>query len=214
MEVTAVASPAAIAISPDGASAYVITQGAGNAIAEFSRNSETGLLTKIGCITNEATSSECATTGAKGLNLPYGLTVSPEGENVYVTGFGEEAVAEFKRDTGSGVLTQLASPNECIGDAGSGCGTTAIGLKEDIGVVASPDGKNVYVAAGDTGKKATSRRLRAAPKERLRSSLAQKRASVKKSRAARRANTSRARKTSSPVRTATTSMRTPLPSAR
>ena len=152
MEVTAVASPAAIAISPDGASAYVITQGAGNAIAEFSRNSETGLLTKIGCITNEATSSECATTGAKGLNLPYGLTVSPEGENVYVTGFGEEAVAEFKRDTGSGVLTQLASPNECIGDAGSGCGTTAIGLKEDIGVVASPDGKNVYVAAGDTGK--------------------------------------------------------------
>jgi hypothetical protein len=152
MEVAAAASPAAIAISPDGASAYVITQGAGNAIVEFSRNSETGLLTKIGCITNEATSSECATTGAKGLNLPYGVTVSPEGENVYVTSFAEGAVAEFKRDTGSGVLTQLAPPNECVGDAGSGCGTTAIGLKEGIGVVASPDGKNVYVAAGDTGK--------------------------------------------------------------
>lgn len=152
MEVAALASPAAIAISPDGASVYVITQGTGNAVVEFSRDEATGLLTKIGCITNEATSGECTTTKAKGLDLPYGVTVSPEGENVYVTGFGEGAVAEFKRDTGSGLLTQLGSPNECIGDADSGCGTTAIGLKEDIGIVASSDGKNVYVAGGATEK--------------------------------------------------------------
>ena len=153
MEVAAMASPAAIAISPDGASVYVVTQGAGNAVVEFSRNEATGLLTKIGCITHEATSSECATTKAKGLDLPYGVTVSPDGENVYMTGFGEEAVAEFKRETGSGLLTQLGSPNEWIGDAGSGCGTAAIGLKEDIGIVVTPDNENVYVSAGATGTK-------------------------------------------------------------
>jgi DNA-binding beta-propeller fold protein YncE len=147
MEVAAVGDPAAIAISPDGASVYVIGQ-LNNTIAEFSRNAKTGLLTKSGCITHESTLSECETTGAKGLDLPYGITVSPDGENVYVTGFGEEAVAEFKRNTETGALTQLASPNECIGDAASGCGTLAIGLEEDIGVAVSPDGKNVYVAAG------------------------------------------------------------------
>jgi DNA-binding beta-propeller fold protein YncE len=150
MEVAAVQGPAAIAISPDGASAYVVTQDANN-LVEFSRNSETGLLTKIGCITHEPTSSECATTGAKGLNLPYSVTVSPDGGNVYVTGFADEAVAEFNRNTGTGVLTQLAAPNNCISERTlSECGTTTgvIGLKEAIGIAVSPDGKDVYVAAG------------------------------------------------------------------
>ncbi len=150
MEVAAVGQPAAIAISPDGASAYVISQ-LNNTVAEFSRNQETGLLTKIGCITEESTSSECATVGAKGLFTPYGITVSPEGENVYVASFDDEAVAEFKRDTETGVLTQLAAPNNCISEkAGSGCGTTTgvIGLEEAIGVAVSPDEKDVYVAAG------------------------------------------------------------------
>jgi DNA-binding beta-propeller fold protein YncE len=150
MEVTAMADPAAIAISPDGHSAYVVTQGANN-LVEFSRDTETGLLTKVGCITHEAASAECTTVGAKGLNLPYGLTVSPDGENVYVASYGDEAVAEFKRNTETGVLTQLEGANNCISDTSlSECGTTTgvIGLKEAIGVVVSPDGKNVYVAAG------------------------------------------------------------------
>jgi DNA-binding beta-propeller fold protein YncE len=150
MEVAAVGQPAAIAISPDGASAYVISQ-LNNTVAEFSRNPETGLLTKIGCITEESTLSECATVGAKGLFTPYGITVSPDGENVYVASFNDESVAEFKRDTETGVLTQLGAPNNCISEkAGSGCGTTTgvIGLKEAIGVAVSPDGKDVYVAAG------------------------------------------------------------------
>jgi DNA-binding beta-propeller fold protein YncE len=152
MEVVAVGDPSAIAISPDGRSVYVVGK-LNNTIAEFERSTEAGeygLLKKIGCVTNEATLSECETTGAKGLFAPYGVTVSPEGENVYVAGFGEDAVAEFKR-SGSGKLSQLAAPNECIGDAGSGCGTTAIGLEEDIGIQASAEGKDIYVAAGAKG---------------------------------------------------------------
>ncbi len=150
MEVAAIESPAALAISPDGSSVYVIGQGRVNDIVEFSRDPETGLLTKIGCITHDATSTECATTEAKGLELPYGVTVSPDGENVYVASYADEAVAEFKRDTGSGQLTQLGGANDCISDkVTSECGTTsAVGLKEAIGVAVSPDGKDVYVGAG------------------------------------------------------------------
>jgi DNA-binding beta-propeller fold protein YncE len=149
MEVPAIESPAALAISPDGSSVYVVGQGAVNDLVEFSRNSETGLLTKIGCVTHEAVLAGC-TTGAKGLELPYGVTVSPDGENVYVASFADQAIAEFKREPKTGELTQLTKENNCISDtSASECGTTtAIGLKEAIGVVAS--GKDVYVGAGGT----------------------------------------------------------------
>src|ERR1700722_15394480 len=149
MEVPAIESPAALAISPDGSSVYIVGQGAVNDLVEFRRNPETGLLTKIGCVAHGATPAEC-TTEAKGLELPYGVTVSPDGENVYVASFVNEAIAEFKRDPGTGELTQLTGKNNCISDtSASECGTTnAIGLKEAIGVVAS--GKDVYVGAGGT----------------------------------------------------------------
>jgi DNA-binding beta-propeller fold protein YncE len=155
LEVEAVAAPAGIAISPDGKDAYVIGQ-TNSTVAEFEIESS-GLLRKIGCITHEATFSECeaggatGTTNAKGLGTPYGIAVSPEGENVYVTGFAEEAVAEFKRNGETGVLTQLAAPNECVGDASSACGTKTIGLKEDIGIAVSGEGRDVYVGAGTKG---------------------------------------------------------------
>ena len=114
MNVTALDEPVAIALSPDGTSAYVVSQGANNAVVEFSRDPETGLLSKIGCISHQATGTECATGGARGLNTPYGLTVSPDGRNVYVAGYSDEAVAEFSRNTSTGVLEQLAPPNDCV----------------------------------------------------------------------------------------------------
>jgi DNA-binding beta-propeller fold protein YncE len=150
MGVAAVGDPSAIAISPDGKSVYVTSQ-LNNTIAEF-KVEESGLLEKIGCITDESSLAECET-GAKGLENPYGVTVSPDGENVYVTAFSEEAIGEFKRNTETGVLAQLASPNECVGDASSSCGTKTIGLGEDVGIVVSPNGKDLYVAAGTKGAK-------------------------------------------------------------
>jgi DNA-binding beta-propeller fold protein YncE len=150
MGVEAVGDPSAVAISPDAKSVYVTSQ-LNNTIAEF-KVEESGLLEKIGCITHESSLAECEATGAKGLENPYGVTVSPEGENVYVTAFDEEAVGEFKRNTETGALTPLAG-NECIGSLTSSCPTTTIGLEEDIGIVASPDGKDVYVAAGAKGAK-------------------------------------------------------------
>lgn len=150
-EAVAMSSPAAIALSPDGKSAYVVTQGANNAVVEFEREAGTGLLKEIGCISHESTSG-CATKEAKGLNTPYGVTVSPDGANVYVASYSDEAVAEFARNTETGALEQLAPPNDCISSTAlSGCGTeNALGLERAVGVAVSPDGKDVYVAAGAT----------------------------------------------------------------
>jgi DNA-binding beta-propeller fold protein YncE len=145
----AMASPAAIAISADGKSAYVVTQGSANAIVEFSRDPESGLLTETGCVSEEPVAGCSA--GARGLGSPQGVTVSPDGKNVYVTSYEDAAVAEFGRNTETGELTQLPWPNGCIGDAwGSGCGTVIWGheLERPAGVIVSPRGGNVYVAAG------------------------------------------------------------------
>ncbi len=147
----AMSNPAAIAFSPGGEDVYVITQGT-NSIVEFSRNAETGLLTERGCLSRE--NAECASHENKGLHSPYGITVSLDGKSVYVASFADEAVAEFSRNTSTGKLTQLSGANNCItsGTKGlTGCETEgAFGLERAIGVVVSPDGKNVYIAAGAT----------------------------------------------------------------
>jgi len=158
-EVPVVNQAAAIALSPDGLNAYVLNQQQG-IVVELSRNPGTGLLTvmkgeggKPECIEQEP-GSLCERDEGKGLQEPYGITVSPDGENVYVASHAGASVAEFKRKPG-GALEQLASPNECISTGGTECKTnTAIGLEAAIGVAVSPEsGANVYVAAGGTGGK-------------------------------------------------------------
>ncbi|HEV3319600.1 MAG TPA: IPT/TIG domain-containing protein [Solirubrobacteraceae bacterium] len=142
--------PQALAISPDGKSVYVVTFD--DVLVQFERDPETGLLTEKSCIGHEATSA-CEQKGAKGLNEPYGVTVSHDGKNVYVASNADGAVAEFSRDVETGALTQLASPNDCVSSQVlSGCGTVISGheLERSIGVVESPDEQDVYIAAGAT----------------------------------------------------------------
>jgi DNA-binding beta-propeller fold protein YncE len=150
---TVVDSLAAIAISPDGRYVYVLDQDK-NMVVELSRDPETGLLSVVQgphhpeCI-SEGSAGLCETSTAIGLNTPYGIAMSPNGENVYVASLGSEAVAEFSRNTETGALQEIPG-DECIGSASSGCPVdTAIGLKEAIGIVVSPpNGEDVYVAAG------------------------------------------------------------------
>jgi hypothetical protein len=143
-------APQALAISADGASVYVVTfEGV---LVQFERNTETGLLTEASCIGHEVTSA-CADKGAKGLHEPYGVAISPNGKNVYVASNGDGGGAEFSRNTTTGALTQLASANDCISSSAlSECGTIIAGkeLERAIGLVVSPDERNVYVAAGST----------------------------------------------------------------
>jgi DNA-binding beta-propeller fold protein YncE len=142
-------APTAIAVSPNGEDVYVTAQGH-NTVVALERNSETGLLTVLnggdGCVTSESGTS-CEQKEAKGLAMPYGVVVSPDGESVYVTSVGGQAVAEFERES-SGMIKPIAG-HECIGGSTSGCPVESIkNMVEPIGVVVSPDGSNVYVAAG------------------------------------------------------------------
>lgn len=145
-----ITEPTAVALSPDGKDVYVTSKGKDD-VVEFEREEASGLLTQIdgnkGCVAEEA-GGECEIKNAKGLHEPYGITVSPDGKNVYVTAAQGEAVAEFSRNTSSGTIEPL-SGHECIGGPTSGCTLdTAVGMAEPFGVIVSPDGKNVYVAAG------------------------------------------------------------------
>jgi 6-phosphogluconolactonase (cycloisomerase 2 family) len=145
-DVSSLGNPAAISIS--GEDVYVIGQGE-DTIVEFQRDPATGLLTKFGCISNETPSGECATS-APTLTTPYDIAVSPDGKSAYVTSLDDESVVELERDPGTGELTAIAG-HECIGSL-DGCPDGAGGLVNAIGVVVSPNGKNVYVAARAKGE--------------------------------------------------------------
>lgn len=136
----------AIAISPDGKNVYVASS-TSNAIAVFERGARTGELTQpagaAGCISAKGAGG-CAT-GA-GLEGPNSVTVSPDGRNVYATSLGSDAIDIFARDPATGALTQT-SGGGCIANvATTGC-TTGRALDGPDVVVASPDGRNVYVGA-------------------------------------------------------------------
>ena len=147
-----------VAISPDGDNVYTTgapDPDADGSIAEFSRE-EGGHLSAIGCIgTPEDFDDEsCSSEGeVDGLGGVVGLVISPDGNNVYTA---SEAlggpIAEFSRNA-DGLLTQLASPNNCIEEANNpddnnyGCGTTAFGIQDGYRLAITPDGSDVYAAA-------------------------------------------------------------------
>jgi 6-phosphogluconolactonase (cycloisomerase 2 family) len=149
-----------LAVSPDGRNVYAVSSASGvAAVAEFARDPATGALTQLpapnACIQEMGTSSsDCARTGP-GLTYAAHLVVSPDGHNVYVTGFTlPGSIAEFSRNSTTGALTQLPASNACIQGAGSTptecSGNVAKGLTNPSELVASPDGLNVYVAGGES----------------------------------------------------------------
>ena len=81
------------------------------------------------------------------------VAVSPDGGNVYV-GSGESGdtgdVAEFTRGA-NGSLTQLASPDNCIGTGVSEC-AAGTGVTDVFGVTVSPDGRNLYSSSEATSQ--------------------------------------------------------------
>ena len=136
-----------VAVSPDGATVYVVSD-VSSAVVAFNRGPG-GALTPLGCIENTGGTDCGPSNTTPGLAGARGVTVSPDGRSVYVASFGRAsfaggAVVAFSRGVGGGL-----TPIGCVENAGagSGCGASQAGLGGARGVVVSPDGGNVYVAA-------------------------------------------------------------------
>ncbi len=147
----ALGAPEGMAISGDGDSVYVATA-LSSAVAVLSRDPSSGTLSQAsgggGCVVN-APLTGC-TTGVE-LGGANAVTVSPDGEGVYVTSLFSNSVTSFARSTSSGDLTQKEGTSGClVWLRAVGC-SFGRALSSPEGLVVSPDGANVYAAAFATG---------------------------------------------------------------
>ena len=163
-----------IVVSADGKSLYAAASG-DDAVARFSRNTTSGVLTYEDCITGStngagsagatmacANSPDATGSGASsGLNAPQSLALSPDGASLYAAARADDAVAHFSRNTSTGVLTYQDCYTGNIDGAGTGGGGTdkctntadatsngaGSGLNAVRSVAVSADGKSLYTAA-------------------------------------------------------------------
>ena len=138
-----------IVVSPDGSSAYAVTDGAGGGAATVFRRSPQGVLTQLdgqdGCISVDGSGGDCS--DGAGVGSPTGVVVSPDGANVYFISPGHDAIASFERHE-DGRLVQLPAPHSCVSANGlAGECTDGRGLAGAVRAAISPDGRTVYVAA-------------------------------------------------------------------
>jgi len=154
-----------IAISPDGANAYVANSG--HSVSEFSRDQGSGALSPLpgadGCIKDVNNTpanrrgvgygsiANCSQTGSA-LWYNREIAVSPDGTSVYSTDNYGYAIAEFARNPSTGALTEVG----CVADVRApsymgSCAQTTTNLQWIFSVAISGDGRYVY-AGGQTGQ--------------------------------------------------------------
>ncbi|HFC00966.1 MAG TPA: hypothetical protein ENJ53_09205, partial [Phaeodactylibacter sp.] len=121
-----------VTVSPDGNNVYAVGT-YDDAVVAFTRSHVDGTLTYIGMLKD-------GLGGVDGLDAPFEVKVSPDGNHVYVSATDDMAISVFVRDASTGALTfssKITDPT----------------LNNVLGFDISPDGKNIYVA-GHTEDKA------------------------------------------------------------
>jgi 6-phosphogluconolactonase (cycloisomerase 2 family) len=119
-----------VTVSPDGSHVYAAGEDF-DTIAVFSRNETSGELTYI-------ERHRDSVGGVDGLRDVRSVTVSPDGSHVYAAGNGDNAVAVFSRNAGTGELTYVEMQKNGVNGVDGLWGATS--------VVVSPDGSYVYAA--------------------------------------------------------------------
>jgi DNA-binding beta-propeller fold protein YncE len=149
----ALMAPQAIAVAPDGRSAYVASI-LSDAVAVFDIDLETGELTqKAGtdaCVSEDGTGGLCADGVA--LDGVQSLAISPDGRHLYAGSSIDDSIAVFDRDLASGTLAQKAGLDGCVSDTGSGGACADVEALNNVsGLEVSPDGQALHVAAFSSG---------------------------------------------------------------
>jgi 6-phosphogluconolactonase (cycloisomerase 2 family) len=148
-----------LAISRDGRSVYVAARFS-RAIATFARDGASGRLAQAagaaGCVA-EAGRDGCRPSTHPSLHGVRGVTVSPDGRNVYAGAFSASALSIFRRSASTGALRQLPGRFGCITNqepkkrpATPGC-TVGRGLHQVWGIAISADGRWLYTGDGGDG---------------------------------------------------------------
>ncbi|MEU4216012.1 beta-propeller fold lactonase family protein [Actinoplanes sp. NPDC026623] len=140
-------------LSPDGSSLYVAST-TSKAVAVFQRNAATGLLTQPGtpnaCVYDSGATAITGCTPVKGLTSVKNVAIAPDGRTVYAMATTGDTLAVFTRNTGTGVLTQVAGANGCAYRSGgtviTGC-TAAVWLDGPTAMTFSADGLFAFLSA-------------------------------------------------------------------
>ena len=122
-----------VAVSPDGKHVYV-TGEVDDAIVILDRSPLNGTLIYKDFIQN-------GVNGIDALNSPTGITMSPDGSQVYVASYLDHAIVVLDRNEMNGALSFASKVEDSVG--------TVMDLQGAVSVAISPDGTNAYVAAFD-----------------------------------------------------------------
>ena len=114
-----------VVVSPDGLHIYVTAAGTESSISWFTLDTNSGIPTFGGTLKKDAD-------GINGLHAAYGLTITQDGNHVYVTGSQDDSVSWFTRNNTSGALLH----------GGTFKSTEMNGARD---VIVSDDQKHVYV---------------------------------------------------------------------
>jgi 6-phosphogluconolactonase (cycloisomerase 2 family) len=125
--------PLSPVVSPDGEYVYVVGEHE-DAVVVYERDTATGALTYVEALFDGVGPVD-------GLDGVDSATISPDGDYVYTTSWGDDAVTVFSCTTETGELTYVEALFDGVGPVD--------GLEGAWSIAISPDGNHAYVAGYD-----------------------------------------------------------------